>query len=84
MVKRNRIILNMHYIAIPMMCGSVYERLTFYAFNGSVAYCGGAIEMHLMDSRLGTSEIDQFYALNNSIAMIMVVYVEMDLMKLPL
>ena len=39
--------------------------------------------MHLMDSPLDTSEVEQYCAPNDSIAMIMVVHVEMDLMELP-
>ena len=62
-----------------MICGSAYERLSFYDVNGSIAHWGGAIEMHLMDSPLDTSEVEQHYALHNFIAMIMVVHVEMDL-----
>jgi len=38
--------------------------------------------MHLKDSPLDTSEIEQHYALNNSITKIMVVHVRIDLMKL--
>ena len=39
--------------------------------------------MHLMDSPLDTSEVKQYFTLNDSIAMVMVVHVEMDLMELP-
>ena len=60
----------MHYILIPVMCAHAYERLSFYVVNGSITYWGGAIDIHLMDSPLDTSEIEQHYALNNSMAMI--------------
>ena len=38
--------------------------------------------MHLIDSPPDTSEVEQHYALNNSIAIIMVVHVKIDLIKL--
>jgi len=66
-----------------MMWGSVYKRLSSYDFNGFIAYSGSAIEMHLMNSLLITREVEQHCTLNDSVAMIMVVHVEMDLMKLP-
>ena len=65
------------------MCVSAYERLSFYALNGSIARWGGVIEMHLMDSQVGISEVEWYYTLNNSITMITVAHVEMDLMELP-
>ena len=74
-------ILNTHYILDPMTCGSAYERLSFYTLNESIAHWGGAIQMHLMDSPLGTSEVEQYFALNDSIAIVMMVDVEMDLMN---
>jgi len=55
----------------------------FYALNGSRVHWAGAVEMHFMDPRLGTSKVELHYAFNNSIAMIMPVHVEADLMGLP-
>jgi len=83
MVKRRHIILNMQYILTTMTCGSAYERWTFYALNEFIAHWVGAIEMHLMDSLLDTSEVEQYSALNDSIAMVMVIHVETDLIELP-
>jgi len=54
-----------------------------YALNGSIACWSGAIEMHLNDSPLDTNEVGQHCAFNNSVAMILVVHVKMDLMELP-
>ena len=65
-----------------MTCGNAYERLSFYALNGSIAHWRGAIEIHLMDSLLDTSEVEQHYALNSSTTMIMVIHIKMDLMEL--
>jgi len=67
-----------------MTYDSAFERLSSYAPNGCMACWGGAIETHLMDSPLDMCEVEQNLALNNSISMIMVVYFEMDLMKLPM
>ena len=83
MVKQSHITLNTNYILIPMMCDSAYKRLSSYALNGSIAHLDGATEMHLMDSSIDMCEVDQSLALNNSISMIMVVHVEMDLIELP-
>jgi len=66
-----------------MTCGSAYERLSSYAINGSIACWGSAVEMHLMDSLLNTCDVELYCALNDSIAMVMVVHVEMELMELP-
>ena len=82
MVKQSHIILNTHYILTSVTCGSAYERLSLYALNESIARWGGGIEMHYMDSPLDTSEVEQYSAFNDSIAMVMVVHVEMDLMEL--
>ena len=71
MVKRNHISLNTHYILILITCGSAFERLTFYAFNGSIAACwGGAIDIDFMDSPLHTCGIEPHHALNNFITII--------------
>ena len=56
------------------------ERLKSYALNGSIARWGGTTETHLMDSLIGMREVEQNLNLNNSISMIMVVHVDMDLM----
>jgi len=82
MVKRSHIILNTHYILTPMTWSSAYERLSFYTLNESIACWGSAIERHLMDSPLDTTEVEQYYTLNDSIAVVMVAHVEMDLIKL--
>ena len=42
----------------------------------------GSSEKHLVNS-LFDCEVEQYYALNNSIAIVMVVYAEIDLMGLP-
>jgi len=40
--------------------------------------------MRLMNSLTNTREVEQHYDLNNSIAMTMLIHVEMDLMELPM
>jgi len=42
----------------------------------------GTSEKHLMNSPFD-SKVKLYYALNNSIAILMVVYVQIDLMELP-
>ena len=44
---------------------------------------GVVSEKHLMNSLFDDCEVELYYALNNSIAIVMVVYVEIDLMELP-
>ena len=44
---------------------------------------GGSSENHLMNSPFDDCEVELYYALNHSIAIVMVVYVEIDLMELP-
>ena len=66
-----------------MACNSASERLSSNALNGSIARWGGATERHLMDSSIDMCEVEQNLAFNNSISMLMVVHVEMDLMELP-
>jgi len=43
----------------------------------------GASEKHLMNSPFDDCEVELYYALNNSIAIAVVVYAEIDLMELP-
>ena len=83
MVKRSHIGLNMHYISIPIACSSASERLSSYALHGTIAHWGGATETHSKDSPIDLCEVEQSLTLNNSISMMMVVNVEMDLMELP-
>ena len=40
--------------------------------------------MHLMDSSIDMCEVEQNFTLNNFISVIMEVYVQMDLMELPM
>ena len=45
---------------------------------------GVASEKHLMNSPFDDCVVELYYALNNSISIITMVYVEIDLMKLPI
>ena len=83
MVKQSHIGLNMHYISIHMVYNSASERLSTYALNGSIGHQAAATKTHLMDSPNDMHEVKQNIALNNSISMIVVVHVVMDLMKFP-
>jgi len=50
-----------------MAYSSASERLSSYAFNGSVACRGGVTKTHLMDSLIDMCKVEQSLALNDSI-----------------
>jgi len=66
-----------------MTYDSASNRLSSYTLNGSIAHWGGVIETHLMDSPLDKCKVE-YDTLNNSITVIMMAHIEMDLIELPM